>query len=118
MLRAWDILKDRLQGKARPGERRSSQWRKIRRVHLILHPRCAVCGGRKKLEVHHKLPFNIAPDKELSPMNLITLCERKKYGINCHLLIGHLGNYRDFNASVSADAAYWRLKLNKDPTIP
>jgi len=58
-----------------------------------------LCGGTKAVEVHHLIPFSIAPDLELDPHNLITLCERKKYGINCHLLVGHLGNYRRFNSS-------------------
>jgi hypothetical protein len=37
---------------------------------------------------------------ELTPDNLITLCESKKYGITCHLFVGHRGNYRLFNPDV------------------
>lgn len=113
MLNVWATIKDRIQGKALKGQKRSSKWRKVRAAHIEKNPECEICGGKKKVEVHHVIPFNIAPDKELDPENLITLCERKKYGINCHLLVGHLGNYRGFNQSVQADALYWRAKLGK-----
>lgn len=112
-MRVWEILKDRIQGKAQPGQRRSSRWRKVRAAHIAKQPRCQVCGRTKKTEVHHQISFSIAPDLELNPDNLITLCENKKNGINCHLLIGHLGNYRRINVSVLADSAYWRMRLGK-----
>jgi len=66
--------------------------------------------------VHHVVPFHLAPDLELEPGNLLTLCESKKYGINCHQLIGHLGNYRRWNPSVREDATVWRMKLNPGKT--
>jgi len=105
------FVTDRIQGKAEKGERRSSKWRNVRQEHIKLNPRCEICGRKKSVEVHHIIPFQIAPDHELNPLNLITLCESKKNGINCHLLIGHLGNYRRFNPSAKADALYWRAKL-------
>jgi len=77
------------------------------------NPRCEVCGSKKKVEVHHVIPFSLAPDLELEPSNFISLCENKKYGINCHLLLGHLGNYRRFNASVKADVMFFRMRLGK-----
>lgn len=112
-----DVIKyltDRLQGKAEKGQKRSPDWQVVRKSHLAEHPHCAVCGGSKKLEVHHIIPFNLAPDMELAPDNLMTLCERKKYGINCHLLIGHLGNYRRFNPNVDVDARTWSDKLKNE----
>lgn len=115
MLNVWKTLKDRIQGKAKKGEKRSSKWRKIRATHLEKNPLCAICGLKKKVEVHHVIPFNIAPDLELNPENLITLCENRKWGITCHLLVGHLGNYKDFNSSVQADATYWKIRLRKHP---
>lgn len=57
------------------------------------------------------VPFHEAPELELEPSNLMTLCERKKYGINCHLLVGHLGDYRRINPDVHGDAETWRTKL-------
>jgi len=113
MLNVWQTLKDRIQGKAEKGQKRSGKWRKVRATHIEKNPRCEICGSKVKLEVHHVIPFNVAPDKELDPENLITLCERKKYGINCHLLVGHLGNYRNMNPGVKADALFWRAKLDK-----
>lgn len=107
----YQILKDRIQGKAPKGARRSSKWRALRKDFLARNPQCAVCGGTKKVEVHHIVPFHLAPDMELDETNLLPLCERKKYGINCHLLIGHQGNYRDVNLTCYADARYWSGKL-------
>jgi len=80
------LIKDRLQGKAPKGARRSSKWRDIRKFHLKKNPECEICGRTKSIEVHHIIPFSIAPDKELDTRNLVTLCESKKNGINCHLL--------------------------------
>ena len=105
------LIKDRVQGKAPKGSRRSSGWSVLRDTHLKMNPECEVCGRKTKVEVHHIIPFHVAPDKELDPANLISLCESKKNGINCHLLIGHLGNYKRFNPSTKADALYWRAKL-------
>jgi len=72
-----------------------------------------VCGGKEKLEVHHLQPFHIKPDLELDPNNLITLCESKNHGINCHLFIGHLGNYKSINDTAQQDAFFWLKKLQK-----
>jgi hypothetical protein len=104
-------IKDRIEGKAPAGARRSSQWRKARKAHLKANRACACCGSTKKVEVHHKIPFHFAPDLELDPDNLVSLCENKKYGINCHLLLGHLGNYRRVNTTVDADVATWHVRL-------
>ncbi len=107
-------LLDRVKDKAPKGKKRSSGWRKVRKEHLKKHPYCAICRGKKKLEVHHKIPFHLAPDLELFSSNLVTLCERKKYGINCHLLIGHRGNYRKFNDDVDMDIIIWYNKIKED----
>jgi len=113
MMNIIDIIKDRIMNKAPPGARRSSQWRKVRKEHLKKHPKCFICGSDNP-EVHHKIPFHLAPDRELNPDNLISLCENKKYGINCHLLVGHLGNYRRTNPVCELDAMMWREKLDND----
>src|SRR5512135_3581631 len=93
-------IKHRLQGKIPHGMKRSNKWPKVRAAHLAKHPACEVCGGNEKLEVHHKRPFHLHPDLELDPKNLITLCESKHGGVNCHLFVGHLGNFKSFNADV------------------
>jgi hypothetical protein len=110
-MRFIEFIKDRIQGRAAKGEKRSEQWPEVRNTFLKENPSCAVCGGTKRLQVHHIVPFNVAPDLELEKDNLITLCTSKKYGINCHLLIGHLGNFKRANLNVKADAAYWKERL-------
>ncbi len=109
-------LRDRITGKAPPGAKRSRGWRKVRRKHITDHPDCAVCGGTKRLEVHHVIPFWAAPDLELDPdgNNLITLCRKSVDGVKglpCHRFVGHLGSWTKVNLFVRADAAYWREKL-------
>lgn len=105
------VIADRIQGKAPKGARRSKDWPAIRRQHLAEHPACAVCESTRKVEVHHLVPFHLAPDLELEPTNLLTLCENKRYGINCHLLIGHVGNYRRVNVVAELDAIVWNSKI-------
>lgn len=92
------------------GKKRSGKWPSVRKAYLKKHPICQVCGGNNKLEVHHKRPFHLHPSLELSPSNLITLCEGAK-DVNCHLFLGHLGNFKGFNPSVKKDAANWLKKL-------
>lgn len=100
-------IRDRIQGKAPKGSRRSDQWPKVRAAWLKKHPECALCGGTEKLEVHHMVAFHLDPSRELDPKNFITLCEAKHNGVNCHLAWGHLGNFKKINPSVVKDAASW-----------
>lgn len=97
------------------GSKRSSRWPSVRRAHLKKNPACAVCGSKKNLEVHHKMPFHLDPGLELNPDNLITLCESKGDGVNCHLLFGHLGSFKSFNQTVEQDAKDWNTKLGGRP---
>ena len=105
-------LKDTIQGKATIGKTRSNRWPAVRKQYLKEHSICAVCGGKTKLEVHHKVPFHENPNLELDPNNLITLCESKSFGVVCHLFVGHAGNYKKINKDVDMDAAYWKQKLS------
>lgn len=104
-------LKDRIQGKAPKGAKRSSNWSKVRKQVLQDNKKCAICGATFKLRVHHLIPFHLAPDLELELDNLTVLCENKKYGINCHLLCGHLGNFRRTNPNCEIDIMVWHKKL-------
>jgi 5-methylcytosine-specific restriction protein A len=104
-------LKDVFQGKAPFGKKRSPQWKQVRRDHLKRQPLCMLCGGRRKLEVHHIVPFHVDPTKELDPANLITLCESRKGGVTCHQFIGHMGNYRWSNDRVIEDVTYLAGRL-------
>jgi 5-methylcytosine-specific restriction protein A len=106
-------LLDTLAGKHPYSAKRSSRWYSVRRKHLLTQPKCALCSGTAKLNVHHIQPFHLHPELELEPSNLITLCESDKGGINCHLFFGHLGNFKMINPSVLEDVAAWSIKLKK-----
>ncbi len=106
---------DAAKGKIPHNMPRSSQWPKVREAHLHNHPTCALCGGIRKLEVHHIRPFHLHPDLELDPSNFITLCEDDDDGMNCHLAGGHLGNFKSWNVNIVADAAYWLSKIKNRP---
>lgn len=97
-------LLDVTQGKAPLSAARSPHWPAARAAWLKLNPTCAACGGRAKLEVHHRQPFHLDPTLELDPTNFITLCEARGF-MNCHLMVGHLGNFKSFNAGVAEMAA-------------
>lgn len=111
MKRLISNIIDAVQGKAPLGKKRSSDWPKVRAEHLKKNSTCAVCDGKAKLEVHHIKPFHEHPELELDPNNLITLCESKNNGINCHLAFGHLGHYQAANPTVRRDALSWNRKL-------
>lgn len=81
---------------------RSPHWAAYRRAWLADHPICAACGHALHVEVHHKLPVHLAPALELDPTNFITLCESES---QCHLRVGHNGNWLDFNPNVERSAA-------------
>ena len=82
---------------------RDPGWPSVRRAHLKREPTCQACGISEYLEVHHITPFHVDSTKELSDENLITLCEAPDR--NCHFNIGHLKNWKSYNATVRADAA-------------
>lgn len=102
MERILNLIKECLQGK--PLSLRSPHWEKVRSDYLKEHDSCAACGRKEHLQVHHKQPFHSHPDLELDPTNFITLCEYKKES-ECHLKIGHLGNWKKFNPNVVEDSA-------------
>jgi len=95
------------------GARRSSRWNEVRKHHLLLNPRCAVCGS-KRVSVHHIRPFWNNPSLELEPSNLITLCDG--FGTwRHHLEFGHLGSFKSWNENVKEDAKLWQEKILKRP---
>jgi 5-methylcytosine-specific restriction endonuclease McrA len=92
-----------------PTIRRSGSWPAFRRKHLA--KRCGICGGKKRLNLHHKLPYHLHPGKELDPQNVVTLCEEN----SCHLAIGHLYNYRSYIPDVDRDIRRLRLAVVNRP---
>lgn len=89
---------------------RSPKWSSIRKQHLQEHPKCAACGRDKKLEVHHIEPVHKNPNRELDPSNLITLCD-----FPCHLLFGHLMDYKSWNVDVINDSLVFLKKIKNKP---
>jgi len=82
--------------------KRSSHWPTVEKHFLEQNPTCAACGSKVRLNVHHIKPFHIDPELELDVNNLITLCMSP---LECHLRIGHSGNFKEFNPNVREDAA-------------
>ena len=109
----FDFLKRLFRSEEHPadqliGAKRSGQWDRVRDKHAELHPRCAVYGTWE-IEVHHIAPFHLYPERELDPNNLISLCRPH------HHLVGHLMDWRSFNAAVRPDAAEWRDRIADRP---
>lgn len=99
--------------KVPPGTKRSSKWPALRKKFLKGKV-CAVCGGTRKLEAHHIRPFHLFPELELSPRNLIALCEGNK-DLNCHIVAGHNFEFRSYNLFVKVDAARIRRRIKNRP---
>lgn len=89
--------------------KRSSKWRSVREIHLSKNRVCAACGRDKDLDVHHIEPVYIKPERELDPTNLITLCADP-----CHLVFGHLMNYKRWNIDVIEDCASYYSKIKNN----
>jgi len=90
---------------------RSSEWKEVRKLHLKRESECIACGkdSIKDLEVHHIVPVHINKTLELEPSNLVTLCTR------CHLVFGHLSDYRSWNRNVINDSLAYYDKVQDRP---
>ncbi len=109
---------DAVEGKAPLSAKRSGRWPAVRANFLKVNPKCAVCGRSDSIEVHHVRPFHMHPELELDPSNLISLCESKWFGgLNCHLLVGHLGSFKSWNVTVKDDATFLADKFAKRPLV-
>lgn len=84
-------------------EARSPLWPKLREEHLKKEPFCQICGKSNDLEVHHKIPVSLCPNRELDPSNLITLCSHH------HWLFGHCKRWDGFNPDID----YWVEAVRK-----
>lgn len=93
---------------------RSPLWYSVRKEFLKeTGEKCAACGLRTNLEVHHIIPFHVRPDLELDKTNLITLCENKS--IACHFVIGHSFDWKAYNINVIPDAK--TLSIRKETRL-
>ena len=71
--------------------RNSKEWKQARHSALERDKCCIICGGCKKLEVHHIEDASYHPDKRYKLDNLVTLC------MMCHRPMFHIlfkGGYR------------------------
>lgn len=89
---------------------RSGKWKTVRKNHLINNPECAACGRKNNLEVHHIEPYQLNPERELDPTNLITLCDDY-----CHFVFGHLMDYRSWNVNVVEDCKRYKEQIDNKP---
>ncbi len=103
-------LRDASAGKA-PEHPRSSKWPHVRDTWLESHPTCEACGTDEHVEIHHVKSFTYYPELELDTSNFMSLC--RKPGHNCHLRIGHSGDWKSWNPHAREDAALM-LKRQKE----
>jgi hypothetical protein len=89
---------------------RSPKWRNVRNDFVKNNPRCAACGTRSDLEVHHIIPYHVDPSLELDPSNLITLC-----GKRCHFLFGHFCDWSSWNTKVVQDCNVYSIRRQNRP---
>ena len=76
-----------------------SRWDRAKAQQLEKFPYCQCCGTQDALQVHHVLPKHLFPDLEYELSNLVTLCMSAN---KCHLNIGHLGSWNDYNMNLRA----------------
>lgn len=82
----------------RMGPRDTAAYKKAMAGYLAAHPVCQFCGkAGGKVEVHHVIPVSVDPTKAADVTNMVTL-HRKP---DCHMVVGHLGNFRDYNSNVA-----------------
>lgn len=97
----------------KPRTKRHPKWASLAK-RFLRGKCCAVCGGTDKVVPHHIVPVHIDPTKELDEGNLIPLCEGRST-LNCHLWAGHLADWKSWNETVVADAAYFSAKIREAP---
>ena len=107
---------DKTEKQKTKGKKRSRKWRKVRNAFKKKHPFCAGCGRKTFLQIHHIVPFHVAPELELRHSNLITLCEKKNSSSkSCHFIFGHLYSWRSYNEDIKTDSKIWKKKIKQRP---
>lgn len=84
----WDFL---FGGKTF-GATRAKGWRRFREANIENY--CRYCDSFVLLELHHIIPFNVAPEKELDKDNVVTLCRW------CHFKLGHFCDWWSWNENI------------------
>ena len=119
LLNWLSIVSQKVSGAVNPIERarlqgaiRSTKWPKFKKEFAKTHPAvCAVCGGKKGINLHHLKPFHVFPELELDPDNVILLCNEKRH----HIEVGHLGDFQSINPTGRADIELWKKKESSRP---
>lgn len=88
---------------------RSPEWRNVRNEFIKKNPRCAACGTKNKLEVHHIIPYHKDPSLELDNYNLMTLCR------NHHFTFGHFCDWTSWNINVQSDVIGYNARRMMRP---
>ena len=78
--------------------------------------KCIVCGGKKKLQAHHKYPFHLFPSLEMDERYWRPLCEGD-HRLNCHLIAGHAGNFAGVNLLVDEFAGLLNFALRTNSVL-
>ena len=87
------------------GVPRSSKWPAWLKAFLK-GKSCVCCGSKTGLTGHHLIPFHLRVDLEMVESNVRPVCD----GTDCHLVIGHLKDFRLYNPDFDADAAAFLAK--------
>jgi len=77
---------------------------------------CMVCGGKHRLMAHHKYAFHLFPSLEMDTRYWRPLCEGD-HRLNCHVLIGHLGDTQGFNPLVDEFAGLMSFALRTNSVL-
>ncbi|MDE2098527.1 MAG: HNH endonuclease [Patescibacteria group bacterium] len=96
------------------GASRSPLFAEAKKKYFETHLKvCAGCDSVKGIQVHHIKDFSDFPELELSLDNYLLLCEGTPQ--NCHLNIGHSGNFKSINPNSVEDAKKNRERFRNRP---
>lgn len=91
---------------AKKAKERPADVTRAQHQHVLQFPNCAACGCAAHVQGHHIRPWHLAPELGAAASNFISLCMGE---LECHLRIGHGGNFDCWNPNVQIDA---RASLN------
>ena len=83
------------------------QWRKVHNKHISIESCCQMCDTTKELEVHHIVPWHLAPELRYDFKNLVTLCRA------CHFGFGHWRNWHGHNPEILVLCKFAQLQRSR-----
>lgn len=86
-------------------------WKKLANELKKEHPYCAICGSKKNLDVHHKIPRHVRPDLILDKDNCVVLCRC------CHFRFGHLLDWKKWNMDIDRTIRWVRYDIKKNKLL-